>query len=322
MRQNVRLCVWLLALAGASLAQNQYHAKIALEDGTPLPTTPLITVQLSEQLRTTCRIYNVFGNGDVIYQVVYMRYASTQPDECPVTIRLKGYQTLNVTLRDGAAIVLKRVGGDHEGSTVSASALHAPPEARKAYEKGVAAMSDQKWAKAQQDFERAVAAYPDYAPAWTDLGETLSQQSKPKEARAAWERAVQADPKYVKPYLQLIRMALSDNRNEDASQLAERAMEVNSLEFPAIFFYHAVANLNLHHLDVAEKSALRAIELDANHEIPRAEHLVGTLLAARGDRQGAIQHLNKYLELSPKASDADKVRQLIADLARSPSGEK
>jgi regulator of sirC expression with transglutaminase-like and TPR domain len=83
-----------------------------------------------------------------------------------------------------------------------------------------------------------------------------------------------------------------------------------------------VANLNLHHLDVAEKSARRAVELDANHEIPRAENLLGTLLAARGDRQGAIQHLNKYLELSPKAADADKVRQLIADLARSPAGEK
>jgi Flp pilus assembly protein TadD len=320
MRRNVRLCVGALALAGASLAQIQYHAKIALEDGTPLPTSPMITTQLSDQLSRSCSIYNVFGNGDVIY-VGYSRVAPYRTDECPVTIRLKGYQTVNVTLRDGAVIVLKRV-GDHEGSTVSATALHAPPEARKAYEKGVAAMSDQKWAKAQQDFERAVAAYPDYAPAWSDLGETLSRQSKPKEARAAWERAVQADPKYVKPYIQLIRMALSENRSADASQLAERAMDVNSLEFPAIFFYHAVANLNLHHLDVAEKSALRAVELDTNHEIPRAENLLGTLLAARGDRQGAIQHLNKYLELSPKAADADKVRQLIADLARSPAGEK
>jgi tetratricopeptide (TPR) repeat protein len=321
MRRNVRLCVGVLALAGASLAQFQYHAKIALEDGTPLPTTPMVTAQFTEQLQQSCRIYNIFGNGDVIYTAV-SRLPPYHTDECPVTIRLKGYQTANVTLREGAVIVLKRVGGDHEGSTVSATALHAPPEARKAYEKGVAALSDQKWAKAQQEFERAVAAYPDYAQAWSDLGETLSQQSKSKEARAAWERAVQADPKYVKPYVQLARMALAEGRSEDASHLAERAMDVNSLEFPAIFFYHAVANLNLHHLDVAEKSARRAVELDTNHEIPRAENLLGTLLAARGDRQGAIQHLNKYLELSPKAADADKVRQLIADLARSPAGEK
>jgi tetratricopeptide (TPR) repeat protein len=133
---------------------------------------------------------------------------------------------------------------------------------------------------------------------------------------------MKADPKYVKPYLQLIRLALSENRSQDASQLAERAMDVNALEFPAVFFYHAVANTNLHRMDVAEKSARRAVELDANHEIPRAEHLLGTLLAAKGDRDGAIQHLNKYLELSPKAADADKVRQLIADLARSPAAGK
>jgi len=321
MRPRVRCCVWALALAGAAFAQNQYHAKIALEDGTPLPTTPMITVQLSNQLRPNCAIYNVFGNGDVIYVVAYSRFTPYQSDECPVTIRLKGYQTVNATLRDGAVVVLKRV-GDHEGNTVSATALRAPPEARKAYEKGVAAMSNQKWAKAQEDFERAVAAYPDYAQAWCDLGEALREQSKPAEARAAWERAMKADPKYVKPYLQLIRLALSENRSQDASQLAERAMDVNALEFPAVFFYHAVANTNLHRMDVAEKSARRAVELDANHEIPRAEHLLGTLLAAKGDRDGAIQHLNKYLELSPKAADADKVRQLIADLARSPAAGK
>lgn len=314
MRPNVQLCVWVLALATASLARGQYHAKIALEDGAPLPTTPMITVQLNDQLRASCRIYNVFGNGNVEY-IGFSRLPPYQTDECPITISLKGYQTVNVTLREGAVVVLKRV-GDHEGNTVSATALHAPPEARKAYEKGVAAMSSQKWAKAQEDFERAVAAYPEYAQAWSDLGETLREQSKPQEARAAFERAMKADPKYIKCYLQLIRLDLLEGRTEDASRTAERAMDVNALEFPAIFFFHAVANANLQRLDVAEKSARRAIELDTHHEIPRAEHLLGTLLAAKGDRQGAIQHFNKYLELSPRATDADAVRKLIADLAR------
>ena len=43
-------------------------------------------------------------------------------------------------------------------------------------------------------------------------------------------------------------------------------------------------------------------ELDSAHEIPRSELLLGTVLIARGDRAGALQHLRKYLEIVPKAS--------------------
>jgi regulator of sirC expression with transglutaminase-like and TPR domain len=44
---------------------------------------------------------------------------------------------------------------------------------------------------------------------------------------------------------------------------------------------------------------------------------LGTLLDARGDRKGAIEHLGKYLDEAPKAVDADQVRQRIATLEQS-----
>jgi len=306
----------LAALAAVTAASAQsYHATITTEDGSPLPTSPQIIPSLSDRLVQECAIVNIFGNGSVQY-VVNLRsrpYDPATADVCTVTIRLKGYRPMEATLRNDATIVLKRM-GLHEGSTVSATALNASEPARKAYGKGVNAMNDEKWAVAQKNFEKAVEIDPDYASAWSDLGEVLQKQSKPTEARAAWEKAVQADPKYIKPYIQLTMLALAEKRPEDAVAIGGKAVAMNPLEFPQLYFYYAAANYNLKHLDLAETNARRATELDAAHEIPRAELLLGSVLIAKGDRAGGLQHFRKYLELLPKAPDADQVKRAIAQL--------
>jgi len=309
-----RACVLLLAGVAAAAAQS-YHAQIVTEDGSPLPTSPQIIPGLSDRLVQECVITNIFGSGSVQY-VVNLRsrpYDPATADACTVTIRLKGYQPAQVTLRNDATIVLKRT-GLHEGSTVSASALNAPEPARKAYGKGVNAMTDEKWPAAQKNFEKAVEIDPDYAQAWSDLGQVLKKQSKPTEARAAWEKAVQSDPKYIKPYIQLTMLDLEEKRPEDAIAIGGKAVAMNPLEFPELYFFYAVANYNQKHLDVAEVNARRATELDKNHEVPRAEILLATVLIAKGDRNGALQHFRKYLEIVPKAPDADQIKRAIAQL--------
>ncbi len=318
MRFNSSLRFGTLALAAMAAARGQgqtYHALIATEDGSPLPTTPQIIPSLSERLVQECVIVTTFGNGSVQYMVNWRSrpYDPSTADACEVTIRLKGYRAVQATLRNDATIVLKRI-GLHEGATVSATALKAPEPARKAYGKGVAALTDEKWTAAQKNFEKAVEIYPDYAAAWSDLGEALHRQSRPTEARTAWEKAVQADPKYIKPYVQLTMLDLEEKHPEEAVTIAGRAVAMNPLEFPELYFYYAIANFNLKHYDVAEANARRATELDIAHEVPRAELLLGTALIARGDRAGALQHLRKYLEIVPKASDADQVKRTIAAL--------
>jgi cytochrome c-type biogenesis protein CcmH/NrfG len=66
----------------------------------------------------------------------------------------------------------------------------------------------------------------------------------------------------------------------------------------------------------------RAIDLDKDHEVPRAEYLLGTVLIAKRDRAGALQHLNKYLEIVPKAPDAEQVKKTIALLETAPADGK
>ncbi len=320
MRTNPALRVGTLALtvafaAVATASAQSYHATIVTEDGSPLPNSPQIIPDVSERLVQECAIVNIFGNGSIQYVVNYRSrpYDPSTADMCSVTIRMKGFQSMNATLRNDATIVLKHV-GLHEGSTVSATALNAPEPAKKAFGKGVNAMDDGKWAAAQKDFEKAVQIDPDYASAWSDLGEVLQKQAKPAEARAAFEKAVQADPKYIKPYIQLTMLDLQEKHPEDAIAIGGRAVAMNPLEFPELYFYYAAANFNLKHFDVAETYARRATDLDHAHEIPRSELLLASVLAAKGDRTGALQHFRKYLEILPKAPDADQVKRAIAQL--------
>jgi len=234
-------------------------------------------------------------------------------DKCEVTILLKGYRKVTATLRDGAVILLKQI-GDPEGSTISMTALHVPKDAAKAHDKGIGALGDGKLAAAQKAFERAVELYPDYAQAWSDLGEVLEQQAKPREAIEACEHALKAEPKYIRPYLQLIRIAVSEKRMEDAAALGERALQLNPVEFPGIYYFDALANYELKHPDIAEKTARRTIDLDKTHEFPAAEEVLGKVLADKGDTRGALDHFTKYVLLAPKADDSAAVHKRIAEL--------
>lgn len=311
-----------LAMAAACFAQNQqYRATLALENGGNLPATPLFTAPQAGQDLPPCHIVSAFSSGLVIYNVPVILDPGSDPisrhwdDKCVITIWLQGYRTVTTGLHDGAVIVLKQI-GDPEGSTVSVTALHVPKDAAKAYDKGLAALSNGKLPAAQAQFERAVARYPDYAQAWSQLGEVLEQRGEPKEAADACEHAIRADPKYIRPHLQLIRMAYAAKQWDAAAALGDRAMQLDLVEFPGIYYYDAAANYELKHADVAEKAVRRAIDLDKTHEYAAAEALLGKLLADKGDVRGAIEHFTKYVQLAPKADDVSAIRQRLAELVQ------
>ena len=308
----MRLLFGLLLLTVTASAQLVYNAKIVVEGDTPTPSAPQVIAKLAPNMEPLC-YFNVFGNGTVDFRVNRRAREITPKDmdECPVTIKLAGYVTMEATLHNRAVIVLKRA-GDHEGSMVSMASINAPKEARKAYEKGVAAASEKKWETAQKSFEKAIEIYPQYAQAWCYLGESLQAQSQGKAARAAWEKAIDLEPKYLKAYLQSARLALQEGRLQDVLALTDKAITMNPIEFPGIYFFNAVAHFNLKQWDAAERSARQAVENDNMHEIPAAENVLGSALVNKGDLKGALEHFRRYLEYSPGANDAAEVKKRIA----------
>lgn len=61
---------------------------------------------------------------------------------------------------------------------------------------------------------------------------------------------------------------------------------------------------------------MEAIAHDHSREIPMVESLLGSILGVKGELGPAIDHLRKYLDLSPQATDADVIEKKIAELER------
>jgi hypothetical protein len=140
--------------------------KVVLEGGAALSVAPLV---LPHPGVSPCRVESSFLDG-----TVRLRFAlGLMPGPCSLwKVAVPGYQTCSGLVNDCSVITLKRL-GEHEGSEVSFTVLRAPAGARKAYDRGEAAMAQGKWLEAEKHFGDAVAVYPDYATAWSELGAAL-----------------------------------------------------------------------------------------------------------------------------------------------------
>jgi TolA-binding protein len=125
---------------------------------------------------------------------------------------------------------------------------------------------------------------------------------------------VDADNKYVSPQLQLAVLAAGENKWEEVAELSARVTKLNPMDFPAAHFYNAVANYNLQKYDEAEASAREVIKLDTQHRIPKAQHILGALLAMKNDYAGAAEQMRGYLQFAPQAQDADLVKKQLTEI--------
>jgi len=210
-------------------------------------------------------------------------------------------------------IILHRLGGV-EGTTVSYASLNAPKDATRAFEKGREALKKDKQPEAEKQFRKAVEIYPGYATAWYELGHIEEGRQQAKEAAEDYRKAIDADAKFVSPYLTLSNLVA---RNSDWAQtldLTDRAIRLNAVEFPIAYYYNAVANLNLRHLDAAEKSAREAQKLDTRKTIGKLNQLLAAILVEKQDYPGAAKSMREYLDANPQAKDAGQVRAQLAEL--------
>jgi tetratricopeptide (TPR) repeat protein len=207
-----------------------------------------------------------------------------------------------------------------EGYTFSITTAQAPKDARKAYEKGLELLNKRKWEDAERELTKAVGSYPKYATAWHELGRAYQQQKKLDEAVHAYREAIDADSQFIKPYGQLALLAAYDEKWEDVAQYTSQMLKLNPFVSADVYFYSALANYNLQKIDVAEVQAREAAKRDTSHRVPKINHLLGLILAAKQDYSGAAENMRIYLKLSPNAPDADRVRQSLAEVERAAEG--
>ncbi len=240
---------------------------------------------------------------------------------CELRASLPGFHSDSVPLLnrrsmdngDIGVIILKRM-VKVDGYTTSATIALAPKDSRKAYEKGLGFIKKNKPDEAQTEFLHAVELFPRHAGAWFELGKVYEQRDHFDEARDAYHKANTADANFVNPYERLYLLAMRDGKWSDVADLSDKVMRLNPYDFPSSYYYNALANANLQHWDVAEKSALEASKIRGTQAMPKSLFILGVAQANRGDLSGSVQTLNSYLKTAPVAADRDRAQKLLGQV--------
>jgi len=202
------------------------------------------------------------------------------------------------------------------GPTVAAEQLQIPPKARKEYQAACAALEDKKTGDVEKRLRKAVQEYPKYSVARVTLGQLLAAQQRTDEARSACSLASTVDSKYVPAYLCLADLALRAHDWGEVLKQSNHALEVDPSSNALAYEYHAAANLNLHNLADAEKSGLRAVDIDKDHREPRVHFVLAQIYEAKGDSASEATQLREYLKYASNPDDGAMVKQYLSELEK------
>jgi len=240
---------------------------------------------------------------------------------CELKAVLPGYHSSVVVLHaigdnwqyEVGTLFLKRM-GEAKGSTVSVTSMTAPKEATRAFEKAQKAREQEKTAEAEKELNKAVQIYPQFAAAWTLLGDIHRQHEQFDEARAEYEKAIAADPQYVNPAYGLASIAMQQKKWDEAAQLTDQVLKMNAAAYPLAYFFQGVANYNQKKYDAAEESARKFKALDTQHNHPDVYLLLSNILTRKQDYAGAAQEIRDYLVVLPDAPEADALKVRVQRL--------
>ena len=259
----------------------------------------------------------------------YSNPLTTALRDCEVQAVLAGFWSERVSIalkntlddtRIGRITLHPSSGG--QALTVSATTLAAPPNARKAYEKGMSAMHEQKWDAAQKELTKAVEAYPKFAIAWFELGVLRQGHNDLAGAAEAWKEALKSDPKYVKPYEVLAALSERQQNWADSERYSREWIQLDPDNFPAAYLYSAIANARLNNMEQAEVAARKGQLLDKDRKIPRLSYVLGLILMQKHELSEAAKCLRTYLELAPNAKDASIVHEQLTKIEAAASPAK
>jgi Tfp pilus assembly protein PilF len=196
-----------------------------------------------------------------------------------------------------------------------------PLRAKSELKAAMKALDSRNYPDAASHFRTAVQKEKKFAPAWHALGVVLERvdASSPKEPKEAYEQAIAANPKFLPPYMTLTHLCLKSKDWECVVRTADDLIKTDKKKaYPDIYLHRAAAKYELKDLDQASANVQEALRLDPTHRMPRAEYVYGRILEAKGDVDGAREHMSRYLELDQKSPDPELIRQHIRNLGKTP----
>jgi hypothetical protein len=191
-----------------------------------------------------------------------------------------------------------------------------PKAALDLYQKGSAAAQKGNAKSAVEFFSQAVSAYPNFPAALSELGLQYLKLVQMDKAGETFEALVKLKPDDPTAQLNLGIALFSQNKLDQAETHLREAIKLNNTG-SAAHYYLGVTLIKTKRYDEAQKELETAIANGGDSIAQAHKFLGGLYMSARKNKQAADE-LEKYLQLDPKAPNAEQIRGTIKDLRSKP----
>jgi len=200
------------------------------------------------------------------------------------------------------------------GPTISASDLRVPEGASKEFDKAAKLIAKQEWQKAIDPLNRAVALYPDYAEAYTNLGVVYARLGDSQKEREALQKAIAVNDHFAPAFVNLARLEIKDHNFAAAETHLKQATSIDPTDAQSLALLAQVQLLD-HHYEDAIANAGKVHSL--SHKAYALVHYVAARACERLNRlPDAVAQFKLFLTEEPSGERATAARQEMAAIQK------
>jgi len=190
-----------------------------------------------------------------------------------------------------------------------------PKPALEKFKKGVEKLEKNDSKGAVVLFDEALAAYPNFAPAYHQKGTAYLKSNELDKALEAFVKAVSINPDYFEAKFSVGYVQYLKKNYEVAAAVFDDVLKQKA-DMPEAQMYLGISLFNLKNVDAAETVLKKTVADKAGERLALAHLYLGQIYAQKKKTAEAVSELEKYLELLPKAPNAEKIKAAIADLKK------
>lgn len=195
---------------------------------------------------------------------------------------------------------------------VNAALAGVPKPALEFYKQALEARQAGDRQKAIESLKKALALYPEFVVALNEIGVQYQQAGELDKAIEAFRTAIKLSPNAFVLRLNFGFVLMQKKQYVEAEAEFRRATELKDSSTVA-HLYRGKAFIKLGQYAEGEKELLRVISL-GGEDVAMAQRYLGAIYIEQKKKAQAVEALEKYLSLAPKARDAEQVREIVKQL--------
>lgn len=314
--------LWMLVLfsiglpAGLLAAQQQtveLAGQVITDTGQTIRTGVMVTLETESGERAAQTPANTEGR---------FEFNGLRKIPYRLTITAEGFEPWqqDLDLTYGAVVYTVKIGLTplrkiKENPNLALTDNQVPKSARREYEKGVHALAAGKLDEARARLEKAVAEFPCYARAQTDLAGVLTEQHQLPGAEAALRKAVQCDPGFPDAFTQLGQLLSAEKKFAESVDVLQDGLRRSPGAWQ-FYFQLAIAHSGLKQYRQAEEDYLKVQSLNSNPPADLHVKLADVYLKENAYEKAYAQ-MQAYLEAEPQGRFAAKIRSIMREMESS-----